>query len=50
MQYKMRHLQGNSRQVPLSKIKDEGGRRSKVEQMGTGVWILMKAKHLHLLL
>jgi hypothetical protein len=27
MQYKRRHLQGNSRQVPLSAIKDEGGCR-----------------------
>jgi hypothetical protein len=31
MQYKWRHLQGNSRQVPLSAIKDEEGCRSKVE-------------------
>jgi hypothetical protein len=50
MQYKRRHLQGNSRQVPLSAIKDEEGRRSKVEEMGTEAWILLKVKHLHLLL
>jgi len=40
MQYKRRHLQGNSRQVPLSAIKDEAGCWSKVKRWGRecGYW------------